>query len=95
MRNTKQLVKAAQAGDKEAFIVLVQGYEKVLYNTARRWIRNEEDIADILQETILNAYEKLGTLREPKYFNTWLYKILINECNQYFRKQHQKRWNEK
>lgn len=88
MQNVKQLCKAAQKGDNEAFITLIQRYEKVLYNTACRWIHNEEDIADIMQETILKAYEKIGTLRESKYFNTWICKILINECNQYFRKQH-------
>lgn len=88
LQNVKRLVKAAQSGDNEAFIELIQGYEKVLYNTACRWIHNEEDIADIMQETILKAYEKIGTLREPKYFNTWICKILINECNQYFRKEH-------
>lgn len=87
MQSTKQLVKAAKKGDNEAFIKLIQGYETILYNMAGRWIHNEEDIADILQETILKAYEKIGTLREPKYFNTWICKILINECNQYFRRE--------
>jgi len=88
LQNVKGLVEAAQGGDNEAFIELIQRYEKVLYNTARRWIHNEEDIADIMQETILKAYEKIGSLREAQYFNTWICKILINECNQYFRKEH-------
>lgn len=89
MRTIKQQARAAKAGDNEAFLELVQGYEKVMYNTVRRWIKNEEDIADILQDTILKAYENLHTLRQPENFNTWIYRILINQCNQYFRNEHQ------
>ncbi|MNW63393.1 RNA polymerase sigma factor SigV [compost metagenome] len=38
-------------------------------------------MADAIQETILNAYKSVHTLREPRYFKTWLFRILINECN--------------
>lgn len=75
----KQLVEKAKNGDQEAFVTLIKGYEKVLFNTALKMLKNETDVADTLQDTVLIAYEKLNTLRNPKYFNTWLYKILLNQ----------------
>ncbi|EOW2629475.1 RNA polymerase sigma factor [Enterococcus hirae] len=45
------LVKKAKEGDKEAFVQLFKSYEAVLYNTARKFLNNSEDIADCLQET--------------------------------------------
>lgn len=79
------LVKQAQRGNHEAFIQLLSGYEKVLYITAQRLLGNKQDIADVLQETILICYREIGKLKNPKYFNTWVYKILVNNCKKYFR----------
>lgn len=84
---TKRLLKLAKKGDGEAFISLIQNYEEVLYGTAIRLLRNEADVADVLQETTLIAYEKITDLRKPQYFNTWLYRILLNECHKFLRKE--------
>ncbi|MGN7416121.1 sigma-70 family RNA polymerase sigma factor [Paenibacillus sp. SAF-068] len=75
------LVNQAIRGDREAFIRLIRDIENSLYNTAKSMLRKEEDVADAIQETILNAYKSVHTLREPRYFKTWLFRILINECN--------------
>ncbi|WP_025691261.1 sigma factor [Paenibacillus zanthoxyli] len=77
----EQEVKLAKQGDREAFIRLTRQIENGLYNTARAMVKKDEDIADALQETILKAYKSLDTLREPGFFKTWVYRILINECN--------------
>lgn len=44
------------------------------------YMKNEHDAVDVVQETILRAYEKMNTLKEPAYFKTWLIKIVINTC---------------
>ncbi|MEK4075648.1 sigma-70 family RNA polymerase sigma factor [Paenibacillus sp. FSL M7-0656] len=75
------LVNQAIQGDREAFIRLIRDIENSLYNTAKSMLRKEEDVADAIQETILNAYKSVHTLREARYFKTWLFRILINECN--------------
>ncbi|MBO0441463.1 sigma-70 family RNA polymerase sigma factor [Candidatus Enterococcus ikei] len=80
MANDVFLVKKAQKGNQEAFIQLIQGYEIVLYNMARRFLSNEQDIADVLQETVITAYQKIDQLKNPKYFNTWICRIMINHC---------------
>lgn len=80
MSDNVLLVKQAQKGNHEAFIQLIQSYEKVLYNMAFRFLHNEQDVADILQETVLSAYQNIEKLKEPRYFHTWLCRILINQC---------------
>lgn len=75
------LVNQAIQGDRDAFIRLIRQIENSLYNTAKSMLRKEEDVADAIQETILKAYKSLHTIREPQYFKTWIFRILINECN--------------
>ncbi|MEK5061654.1 RNA polymerase sigma factor [Paenibacillus sp. FSL H7-0326] len=75
------LAAKAAKGDSDAFVQLVQQLEGSLYYMARSLLGKEEDVADALQETILKAFKSIGTLREPKFFKTWLFRILINECN--------------
>lgn len=75
------LVKKAKRGDGEAFISLIKQYEQVLYKVASRMLSNDEDVADALQETIMLGYEKIHTLKDEAYFNTWICRILINKCN--------------
>ena len=81
MGSLKALVKKAKKGDGEAFVSLVKQYEDVLYRTASRLLNNDDDVADAMQDTIISAYEKLHTLKNDEYFNTWICKILINKCN--------------
>lgn len=81
MRSLKKLVKKAKKGDGEAFVTLVKQYEDVLYRTASRMLNNEEDVADVMQDAIIVAYERIHTLKNNEYFNTWICKILINKCN--------------
>lgn len=71
-------VKKAIKGDKQAFLDLIEPQKEKLYKIAYTYVKNEQDTLDIIQETICKAYVSLETLRNPKYFNTWLVKILIN-----------------
>ena len=75
------LVKRAQAGDQDAFIQLIEENKQALYKVAVSMLKNDADVADVIQDTILSSYENLRGLREPKYFKTWLTRILINHCN--------------
>lgn len=75
-----KLVIHAKKGDRDAFIRLVKHVENPLHNTAKSILKKDEDVADALQETILLAYKSLHNLREPSFFKTWIFRILINEC---------------
>ena len=75
------LVRRAQAGDKEAFVDLIESCKQGLYKTAVAMLRNDADAADAIQDTVLKSYENLQGLKKPKFFKTWITKILINQCN--------------
>ena len=75
------LIKEAQKGNKEAFIEAITSYMPVLYKVARTRLSSEEDIGDAIQEATLAAFKNLQTLKYPKYFRTWLVRILLIQCN--------------
>lgn len=76
-------VKRAINGDRQAFENLIEKYSDRLYREAYIRCKYEEDVKDIIQETIYNVYKNIHTLNEPKYFKRWITKILINECNNF------------
>lgn len=81
MTDLTNLIRQAQADDSEAFVALIGQYRQTLYKTAVAILKNEADAVDAVQDTVLSCYENLRSLREPKYFKTWLTRILINQCN--------------
>lgn len=79
------LVKKAQRGDAEAFIALIEECKMTLRRVAYGYLGNDEDVADVLQDTILAAYEHISTLKRGEHFKTWLVRILINNCTKVWR----------
>ena len=53
-------------------------------------INNENDIEDIIQETMLSAYTNLKKLKNNSFFKTWIIRILINKCNKFYKKKNLK-----
>lgn len=66
--------------NKELFTIKVLEAESTLYHMAKSILGQDKDCEDAVQEAILKAYQKLATLKEEKYFKTWLIRILLNEC---------------
>ncbi|MGL5348900.1 MAG: sigma-70 family RNA polymerase sigma factor [Peptostreptococcaceae bacterium] len=80
------IVKKAIKGDVQAFEDLIEMYQERLYREAYHKCKHEDDIKEVIQETVYKAYRSIHTLKEPKYFKTWISRILINVCNDYLRK---------
>lgn len=78
-----QLIRKARSKDPDAFSSLIYFYMKDLYRVAISILMNDEDAAD----AILGCWEKLHTLKQEKYFKTWLTRILINHCYDMRKKQ--------
>ena len=76
----ENLVKKAKSGDSNAFSQLIRMNTQSMYKVAWAYLKNDEDVADAISETILNCYEKLSTLKKDSYFKTWMIRILINNC---------------
>ena len=82
-----ELVKRAKSGDEEAFIRLIESQSDCMYKMAKTILKNEEDVADAMAETVLVCWEKLSTLKENRYVKTWMIRILMNKCYDLLRKK--------
>lgn len=69
------------------FIQRVRACERRLYRVARTMLPQECDCEDAVQEALLRAWDKLDTLRQEAYFETWLVRILINQCKTFYRRR--------
>lgn len=78
MEEKSGLIKKARQHDSAAFSQLMQQHGQSMYKVARAILKNDEDVADAMQETALSCWEKIGTLKKEQYFKTWLIRILIN-----------------
>src|ERR1051326_5571291 len=74
------LVLAAQAGDQQAFETLVNAYRRELLVHGYRMLGSFSDAEDLVQETLLRAWEKRVTLTSPESYRAWLYRIATNLC---------------
>lgn len=80
-QETASLAGQAKLGNQTAFSQLCLLYERDLYAVSYCILQNHADCADAVQEALIKAYTKIGSLRHPQYFKTWLTRILINESN--------------
>lgn len=69
------------------FIRRARACERRLYRVARTMLPREADCEDAVQEALLRAWDRLHTLREEAYFETWLIRILINQCKTFYRRR--------
>lgn len=72
---------------KSEFVQRVRDMERRLYRVSRTLLSHDADCEDAVQETLLKAWARLDSLREERYFETWLVRILINECKTIWRKR--------
>jgi RNA polymerase sigma-70 factor, ECF subfamily len=82
-----KVIKKAIKGNEEAFEQLIKQESDKLYKTAYLYVRNKEDALDVLQETVCKAFVGIHKLNEPKYFSTWLVKILIRTAYEVLQKK--------
>lgn len=74
----RQLVELVQAGNKQAFNLLVSRYQHKIANLISRFVANNADVADVCQEVFIRAYRALPNFRNDSAFYTWLYRIAVN-----------------
>ena len=83
----RELVRRAQAGDKEAFEELVRRHQHRVFAVAGGILRRREDVEDVAQQVFVKAYFSLKRFDQRAAFSTWLYKITVNECWDLLRKK--------
>jgi len=77
---TARLVVASQAGSRDAFEALVRELGPLLYRFLVVRLRNEADARDALQETLIAAWQRLPSLRDPRSCRSWLLTIALRKA---------------
>ena len=86
MPDERELIKKAKKGDEESFEALILSCKGKAYNIAYRHMGNEEDALDALQESFIKIFRHLDKFNEQSRFDTWVYRIVVNTCNDILRK---------
>jgi RNA polymerase sigma-70 factor (ECF subfamily) len=81
------VVAAVLAGDRDQFAELVDRYHSALLRVAYSRLGCREWAEDVVQEALLNAFKSLHTYDSQYSFRTWLWTILLNQCNRHYKKQ--------
>jgi RNA polymerase sigma-70 factor (ECF subfamily) len=82
-----ELVARSVGGDVDSFNQLILRWERPIYALAYRVIGREEEARDVSQEAFLRAYRGLPGFKGQAKFSSWLYRITLNLCRDWIRKQ--------
>lgn len=74
------LIKKALKHDDELFVQLIMSRKEKLIRIAYKYTLNDAIVEDVLSETIYQAYKNRKQCKQPEYFDTWIIRILINNC---------------
>lgn len=82
-----ELVDRAQEGDREAFQTLVERYQEKVYSICYGKVKDEQDAKDVSQDVFVKIFRYIENFNQESSFYTWLYRITVNTCIDYLRKQ--------
>lgn len=82
----EDIIKRVQEGDEIAFKQLTQSIENDLYRVAKTRLSDDDDIKDAIQNTMIITYKNARKIKDINCFKTWMIHVLINECNQIYKK---------
>jgi RNA polymerase sigma-70 factor (ECF subfamily) len=84
------LIDRYLSGDIEAFNELMEAHEDRVFAICLRMLRNREAALDATQDTFLTVFRKADRYKATAAFSTWLYRVTVNTCYDYLRKQKRK-----
>jgi len=82
-----QIIQSCVAGDREAFRELVNQYADFAFSVTFRILNEEEEAPDLVQESFITVWEKIGKFQVEMNFTNWFYRILVNKCFDVLRKR--------
>lgn len=86
----ENLVKKAKKGNEEAFSKLILAEKDSLYKIAISRMKTIEDAEDVIQETVIEAYVKMHTIRKNESFKSWIRTILLDMIKTFYERKAQK-----
>ena len=91
----KRTIELAKKGDEDAFSSLICRVQNSAYSVAFRYMENDADTRDVMQEAFIKRYRNLGSFKGDSSFETWFTRILINCCLDELRKRkHNAGWED-
>ncbi len=84
-RVTPEMIEEAKAGSTRAFGMIVDQYQPFSYRVAFRIIGKTQEAEDIVQESFISLWKNFGRYRAEVKLTTWLYRIIVNKCLDYFK----------
>ncbi len=87
MATDEEILGAVRGGEVERYGELVERYQLAACKLAYSFVGNFEDARDLAQNAFVQAYRALGRFRGGSRFSTWLYRIVANECKDFFRRK--------
>lgn len=86
MINEKEIIPLIIKGDKKAFSLLVDEYQKLIFHVARRMLQNNGDIEDVCQEVFVKIYKNIGSFAYKSKLSTWIARIAYLTAIDYLKK---------
>jgi len=87
MSTDTEVIEAVLAGDVERYAELVDRYQHAAWKLAYSFVGNMDDAKELSQNGFLKAYQHLSRFRKQAKFSTWLYRIIVNECKDFFKRK--------
>lgn len=78
-------------GDETALAPLVEKYKRMVYRLAMQITKNHADADDVMQETFIKVYRSIRTFRKDAAFETWVYRIAVNEALNFVERRERQR----
>ncbi|WP_369018126.1 RNA polymerase sigma factor [Thermatribacter velox] len=86
-KNDREIIQEVLQGNTELFRLLVQKYERAVFNYVFRMVRQREEAEDLTQETFVKAFCALRKYDSSYEFSTWIFRIALNVCRDFFRRR--------
>lgn len=82
----EDIISQILKGEQELYSVLIDRYSGKVYSTAYRYTHNHEEARDLVQDILIKVYNNLSKFKLDSKFSTWLYRIAVNSCIDWNRK---------
>lgn len=83
----REIINQVLQGNTQLFALLVEKYQKSIFNYVFRLVRQKQEAEDLAQETFVKAFFALSKYDNSYQFSTWIFRIALNLCRDHFRKK--------
>jgi len=83
----EKLVEGLKKGDEDAFRFFMAKYKEIVYDIIYSVAGNSPEVDDIAQSVFITVFRKIHKFKGKSALSTWLYRVTVNKCKDFFRKR--------